>query len=130
MGFGRTCSHFFRTLWILTAVALNYVHAVVQAFPLTINRSAWYAHITLFAIASVLMIAVYSFHSTLAGRLRSSSVRGNVMLLTAASAPISSSPVLPSGETDVLDVIDKADRFVFEGKWYSRNEFEALMDQL
>ncbi len=37
---------------------------------------------------------------------------------------------LPSGETDVLDVIDKADRFVFEGKWYSRNEFEALMDQL
>ncbi len=37
---------------------------------------------------------------------------------------------LPSGETDVLDVIDKADRFVFEGKWYSRNEFESLMNQL
>lgn len=37
---------------------------------------------------------------------------------------------LPSGETDILDVIDKADRFVFEGKWYSRNEFESLMDQL
>ncbi len=37
---------------------------------------------------------------------------------------------LPSGERDVLDVIDKADRCVFEGKWYSRNEFEALMDQL
>jgi len=37
---------------------------------------------------------------------------------------------LPSGETDVFDVVDKADRFVFEGKWYSRNEFEALMNQL
>ena len=34
---------------------------------------------------------------------------------------------LPSGETDVLDVINKADRFVFEGKWYSRNKFESLM---
>jgi hypothetical protein len=37
---------------------------------------------------------------------------------------------LPSGETDVLDVIDKADRFVFEGKWYSRSEFESLLDQM
>lgn len=37
---------------------------------------------------------------------------------------------LPSGEIDVLDVIDRADRYVFVGKWYSRNEFEALMDQL
>ncbi|HVB59054.1 MAG TPA: hypothetical protein VNE63_21825 [Candidatus Acidoferrales bacterium] len=36
---------------------------------------------------------------------------------------------LPSGETDVLDVIGKADRFVVEDKWYSRDEFEALMDQ-
>jgi hypothetical protein len=34
---------------------------------------------------------------------------------------------LPGGEPDVFDVIDKADRFVFEGKWYSRKEFEALM---
>ena len=37
---------------------------------------------------------------------------------------------LPSGEADVLDVIDKADRFLFEGKWYSRTEFESLMDQV
>ena len=37
---------------------------------------------------------------------------------------------LPSGEPDVLDVIDRADRYVFVGKWYSRNEFEALMDQV
>jgi hypothetical protein len=36
---------------------------------------------------------------------------------------------LPSGEIDVLDVINKADRFIFEGKWYSRNEFESLMNQ-
>lgn len=35
---------------------------------------------------------------------------------------------LPSGESDVLDVIDKADQFLFDGKWYSRTEFESLMD--
>jgi hypothetical protein len=37
---------------------------------------------------------------------------------------------LPSGETDMHDVIDKADRFVFAGKWYSRSEFESLMEQI
>ena len=37
---------------------------------------------------------------------------------------------LPSGEADVLDVIDKADRFIFKGKWHSRNEFESLMNQM
>ncbi len=36
---------------------------------------------------------------------------------------------LPSGESDVLDVIDKADRFLFDDKWYSRTEFESFMDQ-
>lgn len=36
---------------------------------------------------------------------------------------------LPDGDPDVLDVIDKADRFVFDGKWYSRNEFELFMDR-
>jgi len=36
---------------------------------------------------------------------------------------------LPTGALDLLDVIDKADRFVFEGKWYSREEFESLMDR-
>jgi hypothetical protein len=36
---------------------------------------------------------------------------------------------LPSGEADTFDVIAKADRFVFGGRWYSRGEFEALMEQ-
>lgn len=37
---------------------------------------------------------------------------------------------LPGGEPDVFDVIDKADRFVFEGTWYSRKDFESLMDKM
>ena len=37
--------------------------------------------------------------------------------------------VLPAGGTDTFDVIAKADRFVFEGRWYSRTEFEILLDQ-
>jgi hypothetical protein len=36
---------------------------------------------------------------------------------------------LPGGGADTFDVIAKADRFVFEGRWYSRTEFEILMDQ-
>jgi hypothetical protein len=45
-----------------------YVHNIVLAFPLTVNRSAWYANTALFAIASVLALAAYAFHTTLAGR--------------------------------------------------------------
>jgi hypothetical protein len=37
---------------------------------------------------------------------------------------------LPSGEADVLDVIEKADRFMFRNKWYGRGDFETLMDKL
>ena len=37
---------------------------------------------------------------------------------------------LPSGEADIHDVVEKADRFVFQGKWYSRGDFEALLDRL
>lgn len=36
---------------------------------------------------------------------------------------------LPCGEPDIYDVIDKADRFEFDGRWYSRSEFETLMDR-
>ncbi len=38
--------------------------------------------------------------------------------------------ILPSGEEDIFGVIEKADRFWFRDKWYSRSDFEALMDQL
>lgn len=57
-----------RTFGVLTAAALIYVHNIILAFPLTINRSAWYAHTALFAISSLLALAVYAFHTTLAGR--------------------------------------------------------------
>lgn len=36
---------------------------------------------------------------------------------------------LPSGDKDVFDLIEKADRFMFEARWYTREEFEALMDE-
>jgi hypothetical protein len=35
---------------------------------------------------------------------------------------------LPSGDSDVFDLVEKADRFMFADKWYARDEFEALMD--
>jgi predicted Ser/Thr protein kinase len=53
---------------VLSLVAFVYVHSVIQSFPVTINQSAWYAHVTLFATASVLIIALYAFQTTLAGR--------------------------------------------------------------
>jgi hypothetical protein len=34
---------------------------------------------------------------------------------------------LPSGDKDVFDLVERADRFRFEGIWYNRAEFEALM---
>jgi predicted Ser/Thr protein kinase len=57
---------------VLSVVAFVYVHSVIQSFPVTINQSAWYAHVTLFALASVLIIALYAFQTTLAGRAVSS----------------------------------------------------------
>lgn len=37
---------------------------------------------------------------------------------------------LPNGEPDTFDVIAHADRFVFDDRWYSREDFERLMDTL
>jgi hypothetical protein len=54
---------------VLTAASLIYVRNVIQVFPLTTNLSAWYAQATIFAIASVLGIAVCAFYTTLAGRI-------------------------------------------------------------
>jgi hypothetical protein len=53
---------------VLTAVTLIYVRSLIQDFPLTTNGSAWYVHTAVFAIVSVLLIAVHGFHSTLGGR--------------------------------------------------------------
>ena len=53
---------------VLTAAALLYVHAVATAFPLTTNLSVWYADSALLAISTILALAIYAFHITLAGR--------------------------------------------------------------
>lgn len=36
---------------------------------------------------------------------------------------------LPNGEPDSHEIIEKADRFVFGDRWYSREEFESLMER-
>jgi len=36
---------------------------------------------------------------------------------------------LKSGDFDVFDLIEKADKFRFEGKMYTRAEFENLLDE-
>jgi hypothetical protein len=36
--------------------------------------------------------------------------------------------VLPSGERDSIGLVDEADRFQFQGKWYTRGEFEKVLD--
>ena len=36
--------------------------------------------------------------------------------------------VLKSGERDGVDVVKKADHFLYRGKWYTRDEFAKLLD--
>jgi hypothetical protein len=38
--------------------------------------------------------------------------------------------VLRSGVPDYFDLAEKADRFLFDGRWYTRDEFSGLMDKL
>jgi hypothetical protein len=45
-----------------------FVSTMLQAFPLTTDFSAWYAGSTLFALASVLALTGYAFHTAIAGR--------------------------------------------------------------
>lgn len=53
---------------VLTTAALIYVNNIGTAFPLTVNRSAWYAESGLIAIGTILALAGYAFHTTLASR--------------------------------------------------------------
>jgi len=53
---------------LLTAIALIFVDSVLRTFPLTTHLSAWYARGALLAMLSVLALAIYAFHTTLAGR--------------------------------------------------------------
>lgn len=36
--------------------------------------------------------------------------------------------ILPNGEIDSIHLVENAERFVFEGKTYTRDEFEKLID--
>jgi hypothetical protein len=35
---------------------------------------------------------------------------------------------LNSGDLDSIDLVEKAERFLHEGKWYTKVEFEKLVD--
>ena len=53
---------------VVTISAFTFVWTLLDHFPLTADLSAWYAPTALIVMLSVLAIAVYGFHSTLAGR--------------------------------------------------------------
>jgi hypothetical protein len=53
---------------VVTGMATIFVHLVLRSFPLTTHLSAWYAKSALLAMASVLALSIYAFHTTLAGR--------------------------------------------------------------
>jgi predicted Ser/Thr protein kinase len=55
---------------ILAMVAACYTYYTVLYFPLTTNWSAWYAHATLLAIATLVALALYGFVTTLTRRSR------------------------------------------------------------
>jgi DNA-binding winged helix-turn-helix (wHTH) protein len=53
---------------LLCTVALMYVLVIVNPFPVTTNPSLWYARPGLFAMASVLVLALFAFYTTVAGK--------------------------------------------------------------
>ena len=55
-------------LGLLSTVALLYVYNIGATFPPPTSLSLWYSDATLLATASVLVLAIYAFHTTLAGR--------------------------------------------------------------
>ena len=58
-----------RTLLVLFAlVAALFVTTVFDSFPVTLDFSAWYIGASVSALAVVAGLAVYGFHTSLAGR--------------------------------------------------------------
>jgi len=55
-------------LGVLPMVITDFVASVLTTFPLTTDLSAWYSGATLFALATVLVLAIWSFRVALAGR--------------------------------------------------------------
>ena len=37
--------------------------------------------------------------------------------------------ILPSGDPDSTELVEKADKFWFQDKWYKRGEFETLLEK-
>jgi hypothetical protein len=62
------------SLWILIRfgvlpmVVASFVNGVLMTFPITTSFSAWYGGATLFALATVFLLAIWSFRVALAGR--------------------------------------------------------------
>ena len=53
---------------VLTTIVANFVSTVLLTFPITAAFSAWYVTATLFALATVILLAIWSFRVALAGR--------------------------------------------------------------
>jgi hypothetical protein len=53
---------------LLTLVTNYVLYGVLQTFPLTTQRSAWYAGISLAGIMLMAAIALYAFYTSLGGR--------------------------------------------------------------
>ena len=49
-------------------LALFFVGLMWTSFPLTTDLSAWYSGSTVFAVAIVLSLTAYAFHTAVAGR--------------------------------------------------------------
>jgi serine/threonine-protein kinase len=57
-------------LWcgVLGIVVFGFVGGMLQVYPLTTDFSVWYAGSGMFAIAVVMALAIYAFHTAVAGR--------------------------------------------------------------
>ena len=53
---------------VLSAAALLFVINVAEVFPSPFSQSAWYAESALVGVLSIVMLAAYAFHTTVAGR--------------------------------------------------------------
>jgi hypothetical protein len=53
---------------VLSAIVAGFVNFLLGEFPLTTDISAWYAGTTVAAVAVVLALTAYAFHTAVAGR--------------------------------------------------------------
>ena len=53
---------------LVVAAVSVLVNDILSGLPVTADLSAWYAGASLFALLSILAVAIYGFHTALAGR--------------------------------------------------------------